>query len=156
MSADGIVALATSGLAFLASIIAVIVSAYNARFARFASEKWWERKAEAYTRIIGALSDLVYYYGRVYDAEIQGRDLPEERRHEIGEHWKKGYLEVRKATDIGAFMISREAEEALKEYWKRPKGTLPEDWFAGLETDYMSAEKCLKKLVACAKKDLRV
>jgi hypothetical protein len=54
-------------------------------------------------------------------------------------------------------MISQEAEEALKEYWKRPaEDTFPEDWFAGLETDYMSAEKCLKKLVACAKKDLRV
>jgi ABC-type arginine transport system permease subunit len=75
MPSDNIVTLVASGLAFLASIIAVIVSAYNARFARFASEKWWERKAEAYTRIIGALSDLVYYYGRIYDAETQARDL---------------------------------------------------------------------------------
>ena len=155
MSADEIVALATSGLAFLASIIAVIVSAYNARFARFASEKWWERKAEAYTRISGALSDLVYYYGQTY--ETQFSNLSEERQREIDEHWRKGHLEVRKATDIGAFAISREAEEALKEYWKRPAENIhPEDWSAHLEIDYMSAEKCLKKLVACARKDLRV
>jgi ABC-type arginine transport system permease subunit len=60
MSTDNLITLITAGLAFLASVIAIIVSVYNARFARFASEKWWERKAEAYTRIIDALSDLVY------------------------------------------------------------------------------------------------
>jgi len=157
MSTDYLVALITSGFAFLASVIAVVVSAYNARFARFASEKWWERKAEAYTRIIEALSDLVYYYQQTYDAEFEARGLSEEKRREIEKHWKRGHLEVEKATSVGAFMISLEAEQALKEYSERPRGNVhPDDWFGMLELDYTSTGQCLKKLVTCAKNDLHV
>jgi ABC-type Fe3+ transport system permease subunit len=46
MPTESVVTLIAAGLAFLASVIAVVVSAYNARFARFALERWWERKAE--------------------------------------------------------------------------------------------------------------
>jgi len=157
MSTDNIITLIAAGLAFFASLIAVAVSAYNARFVRFTSEKWWERKTEAYVRIIEALSDLVYYYQQTYDAEFDARQLPKERQREIEAHWKKGYLEIRKATNVGAFLISPEAEKALEEYWERPKGNVhPADWFGHLEIDCTSAEKCLKELVICAKKDLRV
>lgn len=157
MSIDNLVALIASGLAFLASIIAIVVSAYNARFARFTSEKWWGRKEEAYTQIIGALSDLVYYYQQIYDAEIQARELSKERRNEIDEYWKRGHLQIRKATNVGAFLISPEAEEVLKEYWKEPPTEIdPDDWFGQLEHEYNTAETCLKKLIICAKKDLKV
>jgi len=129
MTTDNLITLATAGLAFVASIIAIIVSAYNARFARFASERWWERKAEAYTRIIDALSDLVYYFQETYETVIEGIDKSEERKQEIHEHWKRGNLAVRKATNIGAFLISPEAENALKQYWQSPDEMHdPNDW----------------------------
>ncbi len=157
MSTDNIITLIAAGLAFIASLIAVAVSANNTRFVRFTSEKWWERKVEAYVRIIGALSDLVYYYQQTYNAKFKARELPKERQREIEAHWKKGYLEIRKATNVGAFLISPKAEKALEEYWERPKGNVhPDDWFGQRELDYISAEKCLKELVICAKKDLRV
>ncbi len=124
MLTDSIVTLIAAGLAFLASLIAVVVSAYNARFTRFASERWWEHKAEAYTRIIDALSDLVYYYHsdlvdyyqQSYNFEIEAREFSEEMKREINERWEKGIFEVRKATNVGAFLISPEAENALKQY----------------------------------------
>jgi hypothetical protein len=157
MPTESVVTLIAAGLAFLASVIAVVVSAYNARFARFASERWWERKAEAYIRIIDALSDLVYYFEQTYNAEIEAREFSEERKAEIDEHWRRGNLEVKKATNIGAFMISLEAENALRQYWEEPKEKHdPGDWFWQLEHDYIRAETCLKQLVACAKTDLRV
>jgi len=155
MTTDNLIALVTAGLAFLASIFAIAVSAYNARFARFASERWWERKAEAYTRIIDALSDLVYYYQKTYEAEIEGINLSEPRRQEIHEYWKRGNIEVRKATNIGAFLISSEAENALKQYWKQPEEKHdPGDWTWQLDHDYTVAETCLKQLVNCARRDL--
>jgi hypothetical protein len=40
MPTESVVTLIAAGLAFLAPVIAVVVSAYNARFARFASERW--------------------------------------------------------------------------------------------------------------------
>jgi hypothetical protein len=155
MSTDNLITLITAGLAFLASVIAIIVSVYNARFARFASEKWWERKAEAYTRIIDALSDLVYYFQETYEADTIGTKLSEERRQEVREHWRRGNLTIRKATNIGAFLISPEAENALKQYWRQPDEKHdPGDWIWQLEHDYASAETCLKQLVICAKRDL--
>lgn len=155
ISTDNWITLITAGLALLASIVAVAVSAYNARFARFASEKWWERKAEAYTRIIDTLSDLVYYFQETYKADVEYIELSEERRQEIHEHWKRGNLAVRKATNIGAFLISSEAESALKQYWQQPQEKHdPGDWIWQIEHDYESAETCLKQLVVCAKRDL--
>jgi vacuolar-type H+-ATPase subunit H len=154
MSTDYAVALIASVLAFLASVIAIVVSAYNARFARFTSEKWRERKAGAYTRIIEALSDLCYYYQQIRDAAYEARELSAEAKREIERHWEKGHLEVTKAANVGAFMISPEAEQALKEYSERARGS--EDWFERLDLDYTSTEQCLKKIVVYAKKDLRV
>ena len=157
MSPDSAVTLMASVLAFLASVGAIIVSAYSARFARFTSEKWWERKAEAYTRIVEALSDLVYSCQQKYDAGFEARELSEDRKHEIDRHWKRGNLEVKKAANVGAFMISPEAEGALIEYQEGSRGSIdPGDWFGNLQFDYTSAEQCLRKLVACAKKDLTV
>lgn len=151
------VTLIASGLAFTASVIAVIASIYNSRFGRFKSERWWERKIEAYSRIIEAISDLVYYYQQSYNAEIYAIQHSDEKRLEINAHWNKGNLEIRKASNVGAFIISQEAEEILKEYWNRTKeGLDSSDWFGRLEFDYTSAEACLKKFVICAKKDLRV
>jgi len=154
MSTDNIVALIASGLAFLASIIAVVVSIYNARFARFTLEKWWERKAGAYSRIIEALSDLCYYHQRFRDAAYEARELSEEEKLEVKRYWERGRLEVVKAANVGAFMISPVAEEALKEYLERKIST--EDWFERLDFDYTSTERCLKRIVACAKEDLQV
>jgi hypothetical protein len=157
MSTDNVVTLIAAGLAFFASIIAIIISAYNARFTRFTSERWWERKAEAYNRIIGALSDLIYYYQQRYDAEFEPTELSEEKKQELADHWKKGFLEVRKATYVGTFMISPEAEAVLQQFWEEPaEKPHPDDWFSHLEIDYTKAETCLKRLVVCAKKDLYI
>ncbi len=155
MLTDNSIILITAGLAFLASLISVVVSLYNARFARFASERWWERKLEAYTRIIDALSDLFYYYQQTYGADIEGEELSKERKREIHEHWKRGNLAVRKATNVGAFLISSEAEDALEQYWQQPKEKHdPGDWIWQLDQNYTRAQTCLKQLVNCAKHDL--
>jgi len=144
-------------LAFVAALIAAVVSVYNARFRRFARERWWERKVEAYSGIIEALSDLVYYYEEHYDAEIEGQTLSDEHRKEIAEHWQKGYAKVKRVTAIGAFLISPDAETALQQMWKeKGKGVHPNDWFGLLESDYVAARGCLQSIVAAAKKDLKV
>jgi hypothetical protein len=151
------VGLITSVLAFIASIIAVIATAYNSRFGRYTSERWWERKVEAYVRIIDAFSDLVYYYQQIYDAELEARELTETRKAEIEDLWRKGIHLIKKASNMGAFLISTEAENALRCYWDEPKEKIdPNDWFGHLTYEYDNAEKTLNQLVICAKKDLQV
>ena len=157
MSSDNAITLIAAVLAFVASLIAIAASVYSTRFGRFISEKWWERKVEAYSRIVEALAYLVDNYQSMYDAELEGRELTDERKREIDRNWKRENLEVRKAALIGTFRISPEAEKVLKQYWEKSNTRAnPASWFQDLEDSYTSAETCLKELVICAKKDLRV
>lgn len=156
MNTQTTITLIAAVLAFAASVLATIVSIYNARFKRFARERWWERKVEAYSRITQALADLVYYYDEHYTAQIEGSSLSPEYRKKVGEHWRQGQADVKKATAIGAFLISEEADAALKKMAnERPSNVDPEDYFEALEFDYKAAQNCLKAVVAAAKKDIR-
>jgi hypothetical protein len=105
-----IIAAITSLIAAFASIISLIVSERNTRFARFASEKWWERKSAAYYTIIEALSDLVYYYDQKILSELSERELSQEQKQALDSHWESGHLRIQKAANIGSFMISSDAE----------------------------------------------
>ena len=157
MTTEHLLTLSAAILAFIASVIAAAVSVYNARFRRFARERWWERQVEAYNRIIDALSALVYYYEEHYDAEIEARDLTDSHKKEIAEHWRKGYAEVKRATAVGAFLISAEAEAALQKMWKeKGKGVDANDWFGLIESNYVAARDCLRAVVEAARRDLRV
>ena len=154
MSSESIVILIAAILAFIASLAAI----YSSRFRRFAKERWWERKAEAYTRIIEALSDLVDYYRQMLDQEMNPhRNISREAEREMLERSKKGHHEVTKAADIGAFLISPEVEAALQLFRKGPeKKPDPQDWYSIFDNEYSRAERCLKDIVECAKKDLQV
>jgi hypothetical protein len=157
LTTEQLLTLSASALAFIASVIAAAVSVYNARFQRFARERWWERQVEAYRGIIDALSALVYYYEEHYDAEIEGRDLSDAHREEMSEHWQNGYAEVKRATAVGAFLISSDADVALQRMWKeRRKGVDPRNWFDLIESDYLAARDCLRSVVEAARKDLRI
>jgi hypothetical protein len=157
LTTEHLLTLFASALAFVASVIAAAVSIYNARFRRFARERWWEWKVEAYSRIIDALSGLVYYYDEHYDAEIEHRNLTDSHKKEINEHWRKGYAEVKRATAVGAFLISPAAEAALQKMWKeKGKGVDPNNWFGLIESDYVATRDCLRAVVEAARTDLRV
>lgn len=157
MNSGNVVTLIAAGLAFLASVFAVVVSAYNARFKRYASERWWERKVDAYISIVDALSDMVYYYDQIYYAEIEGRQINPKRQDEINEVFSKAIFRIKKASTIGAFMISKEADESLRQYWVMHKQENdPNDWYTRLELDYITAEKCLNEIVKYSKIDLNL
>ncbi len=155
MDIQNVVILAAAGLTFVASIITVAVSAYNARLARFARQRWWERKVQAYADIIEALADLVYYYEEHYDAELEHQEMSDAHKNQVTEHWKRGYAAVKKATAVGAFLISSDAEAALQTMWReKGKGVHPNDFFGLVQSDYVAGRHCLKAIVEAAKIDL--
>ena len=157
METQNIVTLAAAGLAFVASITNIVVSLYIARLGRFARQRWWERKVQAYADIIEALADLVYYHAEHYDAELEHHhEMSATHKAEIEEHWKKSYAALKKATAIGAFLISSDAEAALQTMWKEQgKGVHPGDFFGLVESSYVAAQNCLAALVEAAKADLK-
>src|SRR5205823_883701 len=121
-------------LAFAASIIATAVAAYNGRFGKFARERWWERQAEAYTRIIEALAGVVHYHEEHLTAYEEGRNIPERLKAETDAHWQRSYAELKKASAVGALLISPGAETALRKMWKDKDNSIdPQDWDGELE-----------------------
>lgn len=152
---DAYIALIAAVLAFVASVIATVVAAYNGRFHRFARERWWERKADAYARIIEALSDLVFYHETHLDAAETGRTLSEEHRADIEKFWGRGHAEVKRAAAVGAFLISSEAEAALQKFQKGSGESIhPNNWYGLIEDSYVVTRDALRAVVAAAKEDL--
>jgi len=149
------ITLAAALLAFVASIIATAVAAYNGRFGKFARERWWERQAEVYTRIIDALARMVYYHEEHLTAYEEGRNIPETLKADTDQHWHRSYTDLKRASAVGAFLISPGAEAALRKMWKdKDKSIDPQDWYGQLEQDYVAARDCLKSMVEYAKRDL--
>jgi len=143
-------------LAFSASVLATSVAWYNGRFRRFTEQRIWERKADAYTGIIDALSDLVYYHETHLRAAEEHRDLADSYKEEIDLHWRRGHAAVERAAAVGAFLISPKADAALRRMREESgKGVHPNDWYGGIESRYVATRDALKTVVAAAKADMK-
>ena len=155
-----LISLMAAGLAFFASLIAAGVSIYNARFRKFVSEKWWQRKSEAYIRIIDDLASSIAYLEDLY--ELVGQGAPERVIQEIGQKRKqeyKKYFGIHTLRTEGLF-ISKKASDGLKKLEKKLYDIYI-DGYAGRELEEIGAtleakRQALSELVPIAKKDLRV
>lgn len=115
--------------------------------------KWWELRVTAYQSVIEALSDLVYYYDKHYNAAIEHRDLPEEFEKKLSAYWEQAFPRVRKAADSGAFLFSDKANAALREFMTDENA----DWYIEhLDITLSKAKNCLSALVECSKDDLKL
>jgi hypothetical protein len=115
--------------------------------------KWWELRATAYQSLIEALSDLVYYYDKRYNAAIEHRDLPEDFEMKLTAYWEQSFPRVRKAADSGAFLFSDKANAALREFMQDEKT----EWYIEhLDITLSKAKECLATLVECSKYDLKL
>ncbi len=135
-------------------IVSGLFSAYVATRGH-RNKKWWELRVAAYQSVIEALSDLTHYYNRKYKAEIEHREISEEYEAELSKFWDSSYHKVRKAADSGVFLFSKEVNAALQEF-KNLQNEDHQTYFEYLDSYSAIAEKCLKTVVECANKDLRV
>jgi hypothetical protein len=124
-------------------IVAVIAAQISVRLAlrRFRTEKWWERKAEAYSRIVEALHSLVVYYDAKVAEEYDQVTHTEDFKKRLNDESDRAIHELRKATGVGAFIISNEAAEALARIY---------------ESEVVAYKKSLSEIRGLAKKDLAV
>ncbi|MGO8763256.1 MAG: hypothetical protein ACLQUS_14825 [Desulfobaccales bacterium] len=106
-------------ISFIISVVSAVVSArvtLHYALKRFYFEKWWERKAEAYTSILEALHHLKNHIDHELEFNKIHPSLYEKGQkvlNELTEKMKDAIDEIRKQADIGAFVISEEAVNAL-------------------------------------------
>lgn|ERR1035438_3806774 len=89
----------------------------------------------------------------------RGATCSDEREKELSEGFDRAYLELRKATGIGAYIISDEIADILLKLRARPK--LDPDprktaHYEILDADYAAYKKALGEIRLIAKKDLGV
>lgn len=122
---------------------------------RFRSEKWFERRLDAYTKVIEALHFMNHCTETEMRAEMQGHEIDKDAKAELLSNYSKGRSELRRLTDMGALMFSIDAVALLD--------TLNNELFAASDApsywEHLDAEndaisKCLSELRPIAKRDL--
>ena len=138
-------------IAFLSSWITVQLS-----LRRFRTEKWWERKADTYTRLIEALHNSKALL-ETYLAEVEEyANVSKERKTELEKRAHAAYDEIIKIRDVGEFMLSRKALECLKRYKERNTDDPNNTWDEHLNQEFTATKECLEALIVIAKQDLKV
>ena len=142
-----------------AVIISLITSFFTVRFSlnRFYSERWWERKAQAYGAIVEALYHMHRYVQDLFCSEQTDRESAPQTKELLRQRWTDGYEEISKAAAIGAFIISEEAVTALGGLLEElGRARQARTLFEHLDSELAALSKCLNALRDCAKKDLKV
>lgn len=140
---------------FISILVAVITVKLSLK--KFRSEKWWEKKAEAYSKIVDALHQLKNYCEQKLPAEYGEPSLSPEKEKELGQQHQTAYRELVKALDVGSFIITDEAVKILETYQNRPGLNYYENSLCDIiECDLKYIKECLRDFKLAAKKDLGI
>ena len=157
---DEISTLEVFGFTVLASVLAALASAWlTTRFAlhRFRAEKGWEKRIEAYERIIQSLHESKSACNELLIYESRGTEPSEERNTELAVMRATANREVERAIDLGAFLLMDKALKCLKGFqndMRRASNT--NSWTQHLVENYDALHACLQEFVEIARDDLKL
>ncbi len=83
--------------------------------AKFASERWWERKASSYVTVIDGLHGMYNASRAFQDAFETRQDLDEDYSEELSKANVTGYAEMQRGENIGAFLMTKRAASILRQ-----------------------------------------
>ena len=138
------------------AVVTSIITVWLA-FKRFRSERWWDRKADAYSAIIESLHHMKRYCEKNIDVLESHRDMSDEERTDLYTKFKEGVKKIEKAKDIGCFIISNEAVKQLDLLLQglySAEGA--RDFYEYLERQLSVINNCLNSICEIAKSDLKV
>ncbi len=138
--------------------IAAVSSLITVRLAKgqFRSERWWEKKVAAYERVIDAFHDFKKFSSEHLDAEVNDNSLSKEREEHLRQRAAAGTDEIKRAADVGSFILSIQALDILSRYAQESaKIGHPPTWLDYLDAEWSVADKYMKEFIAEAKRDLQ-
>jgi hypothetical protein len=140
-------------------VVVALVSAWLTVFLalrRFYSEKWWERKWEAYSGLLDALHHIKNYDDHYSAFEERNAELPEKAKILLTEKLQNSMAEVRKQRDVGSLVISEQAVKAIDDLLGEfETSTHSEIWYEVIELHLAATNKCIRSVCEIAKKDLK-
>jgi hypothetical protein len=147
-------------ITILGGILISVVTSYitvQLSLRQFYSQKWWERKADAYSALIEALYHVKNYMQKDLEQEAGFLELTTEEKIVLSGKLRQANEELWKAESIGVFVISKGAAQSLTKL--RVQHNIEEEkWMTGADAnDYLSAvNKCLEEIINYAKRDLYI
>lgn len=154
-SADELAKLALQATTALA--IALVSSWVTVQLSlkRFRAERLWDRKVQAYERLIDAFHNSKKFSIEHLDAEQKGENLSSERKDELRKISKDAQEEIQRMADIGSFTLSNCAIKIVIKY----KTDINDNehassWIEYLEHNYDITCKYMELIIDEAKKDL--
>lgn len=139
--------------------IALVSSFVTVRLSlrKFRTEKWWERKADTYSKIIEALYQSKRFTDRHLGEAFGERTISEDHKSELLAAAHVASAEIERITNVGAFLLSEKAMARLAQYEKAQKhASDTRDWGEYLERDWEAVSTCLTDMIAIAKEDLAI
>ena len=139
-----------------ALMVAVITAYVTVKLAtrQFYSQRWWEKKAEAYSHIIEHLANMQYYFEEMFDEGIGDKTLSEEEKDRLLKAYRQAKESITRAVAIGAYIVSDGAVSTLEEFL-RQLGRRTDDWIGDLDTKYALVKECIASVREYAEADLR-
>jgi len=144
-------------IALIPAIIIFIVAYKTVKWSlkQFYSEKWWEKKSEAYSHIIEHLSYLQYYFGEWFSEGLDEKKLTDKDKEKLEENYRQARESITKAAATGTFIVSDDTATALEKLSRELEKKDPMgDWVGDIDRCYGLVKECIKKIKEYAKADL--
>ncbi len=145
-------------ISLVPSMVIAIITAYvtvRLSLKQFYSQKWWEKKAEAYTNVIESLAIMQHYMGLWFDELITYKRSDEEVNRRFAADYQKHCDYIIKISTQGAFIISNEVANELEMLIKELNKD-EQDLIADYDNTFSAIKKSIEKIRSLAKKDLKV
>lgn len=147
-------------LAFVPSLLASVLTAFiTVRLAlrQFYSQRWWERKAEAYSAVVEALTGVAYALNRSYSKEFEGRDISDDESTAMWEQFWSSRQEIEKQIHAGQFIMSEAAVKALVDLVAElGRSRSDGNWLDDLDRHFAATQSTLANISRLAKADLKM
>lgn len=145
-------------------VVQVILALLAAKltFASSKSQKWWERKADLYAKLIDGIDDICRWNSHWLDRHTEDdSNLSDERKAEdkaLLDRNEKAVVLLEKLANIGTFLISKEVHEDLRTFKKAKQKAWEEndhyDTYSITDDIVTAAKKCIESVREHSKDDL--
>jgi hypothetical protein len=135
-------------------------SAYLAAYIatrKFRSEKWWERKANAYCELVDSLHQMSWYAEEFFEDRAGHKSISVIDLTEYGKQYRLARRNVVKISDTSAFLISSKVGNAVSALIQKLKvASEDDDWTQRALDEICAIDECLRTVKALASQDLGV
>ena len=124
---------------------------------KFRREKWWEKKAAAYTELIEALHTMKWPVSEHFNAVIESREISKEESHRLWEEFKTARQNIWRIADGSTFLVSEDVMTAVRDMeHDLSSAKNAQSWFNHLDEQYAAVNKCLERIKQIGKNDLGI